>query len=231
MLQRVEIGGKTISLNNGPRVATGWSELRSIALDQNGSASIVTATYSGDLKQVVWQIQPDGALQCNYSYQATGKQKCSGVLFDYPEQLILRKRWVGDGPFRVWKNRQRGGTFGLWSNDYNNTITGYRDWVYPEFKGCFANVHWMQFATAEGGITVVPEKVPFVQVLTPELPPTNLLGNAYATLPQCGLGFLNVIPPIGSKFSGAETTGPQGNLNLAHGEFSGSVSFYFSAPR
>ena len=32
-----------------------------------------------------------------------------GVLFDYPENLVQHKRWLGDGPYRVWKNIGAGG--------------------------------------------------------------------------------------------------------------------------
>ena len=46
-------------------------------------------------------------------------------------------------------------------------------------------------------------------------------------MPQCGLGFLDAIPPIGSKFKEARFGGPQGQPNIAHGEYSGSLSFYF----
>ena len=42
--------------------------------------------------------------------------------------------WVGDGPYRVWKNRREGVTFGVHSKNYNNTVTG-QSWNYPEFKG------------------------------------------------------------------------------------------------
>ena len=149
------------------------------------------------------------------------------MVFDYPESQVRSKQWLGDGPYRVWKNRLRGQTLGVWKNDYNNTITGWRDWIYPEFKGCFANVQWLQLETTEGPITIVPRDVPYVQVLTPDWPPTNLVGKAYAPLPQCGLGFLQAIPAIGSKFKDATALGPQSQPNVAHGEYSGSVNFYF----
>ena len=183
--------------------------------------------YSGGLKSVIWRVKGNGWLECKYTYTATGTNDAIGVLFDYPEQLVKRKRWLGDGPYRVWKNRLGGGTFGLWENDYNNTITGYRDWVYPEFKGFFANVRWLQLETTEGLITVVPENIPFVQVLTPEQPPANLVANTKVNVPQCGLGFMHAIPAMGSKFKGPESTGPQGQPNIGQGEYSGTVSFYF----
>jgi len=175
-----------------------------------------------------WQLRDDGWLQCDYTYAAEGAHEAIGVTFDYPEQLVKGKRWLGNGPFRVWKNRIPGTTLGVWENTYNNTITGYRGWVYPEFKGCFANVYWMQLQTTEGLITAVPSSQDiFVQVLTPDLPPDKLVAKTKTDLPQAGLAFLNAIPPIGSKFHDAKESGPQSQPNIATGEYSGSVSFYF----
>jgi hypothetical protein len=204
-LLAVERGGEKYSLHRGPRLAM----------------------TNAALTRVVWQMRRDGWLQCDFKYTATGTQEVFGVVFDYPENLVKKKRWLGDGPFRVWKNRLRGVTFGEWENDYNNTITGYSGWQYPEFKGCFANVRWLQLETTEGLITVVPENIPFVQVLTPEQPPDNLIGKTKVNLPQCGLGFLHAIPPIGTKFKPAAASGPQSQPNVGQGEYSGRVSFYF----
>jgi hypothetical protein len=66
-----------------------------------------------------------------------------------------------------------------------------------------------------------------VQVLTPEQPPDNLIGKTKVNLPQCGLGFLHAIPPIGTKFKDPASSGPQGQPNVGQGEYSGRVSFYF----
>jgi hypothetical protein len=141
---------------------------------------------------------------------------------------VRHKRWLGEGPYRAWKNRLRGVTTGVWENDYNNTIAGWRDWIYPEFKGIFADVRWLQLDTAEGQLTVINQgAVPFVQVLTPDSAPPSLTGKAVAPVPQCGLGFLDAIPPIGSKFKEARFGGPQGAANVTHGEYSGAVNFYF----
>ena len=204
-LTEVERAGKKFSLSRGPRLA-------------------MTNTT---LDKISWRLRDDGWLQCDYTYTAEGTNTYFGVVFDYPENLVKAKKWLGDGPYRVWKNRLPGVRLGVWQNDYNNSITGWRDWVYPEFKGCFANVRWLQLQTTEGEITVVPENVPFVQVLTPDFHPANLAGNTLAPLPQCGLGFLNAIPPVGSKFQAAEAVAPSGERAVARGEYSGAVSFYF----
>jgi hypothetical protein len=204
-LTDVERDGKKFSLSNGPRVVADGSTL----------------------KKVAWHLRDDGWLQCDYTYTAQGALADFGVAFDYPENLVQGKRWLGDGPYRVWKNRIPGTTLGVWENAYNNTITGWRGWVYPEFKGCFADVRWMQLQTAEGLITAVPSSPVFVQVLTPDQPPDKLVLKAKVSLPPAGLAFLDAIPPIGDKFHNARDNGPLGQLTTATGDYSGSVSFYF----
>lgn len=186
------------------------------------------AGTNSTLKKVSWQLQSDGGLRCDYTYAAKGTNDYWGVIFDYPENLVKAKRWFGDGPYRVWKNRRAGVTPGLWQNDYNDTITGWRDWVYPEFKGCFADVRWLQLQTSEGQITMINRgATPFIQVLTPEFPPAKLAGHTIPPLPECGLGLLDAIPPMGSKFQAASEVSPSGARAVAHGDYSGSVCFYF----
>jgi hypothetical protein len=229
-LKAVKRGRQNYSLANGPRPATGPAPLVQLTTQVSQREAVIHATYSAGLKDVVWRINANGWVQCHYTYAADGAHDCLGVLFDYPEKLVRHKRWLGDGPYRVWRNRLAGATFGEWQNDYNETITGYRDWVYPEFKGCFANVRWLQLDTAEGPITIEPLAVPYVQVLTPDFPPANLAGHTLPTLPECGLGFLNVIPPIGSKFQAAAQVSPSGKPLVGRGEYAGAVRFYFGAP-
>ena len=227
LLAGVDHGGK-FSFANGPRPVVGEAKLTGIETNTVGGDAVVTANFDGALKQVVWRLRSDGWLQCDYTYTAEGTNNFFGVAFDYPEALVKSKRWLGDGPYRVWKNRLRGETLGIWENKYNNTITGWRDWIYPEFKGCFADVYWLQLDTAEGTITAVPaSREVFVQVLTPEFPPANLARDTTPSLPQCGLGFLDAIPPVGSTAQKAEVVSPQGQLAVAHGQYHGSVNFYF----
>ena len=228
LLAGLQRGAQKFSLSNGPRLAAGNFKLREIHFTEDGPDAVVAATFEGGLKSVVWRVNGNGWLQCSYTYAARGTNDFLGVVFDYPENLVTHKRWLGDGPFRVWQNRLGGVTSGVWENDYNNTLAGWRDWIYPEFKGFFSNWRWLQLVTREGKITVLNNShVPFVQVLTPEFPPQNLVGQAFAPVPVAGLGFLDAISPIGSKFKAAKFGGPQGQPTTSEGEFSGTVSFYF----
>jgi len=227
-LAEVRRRSQKFSFGNGPRPTGGGAQLVRLDHAMDGPDALITAAFSGDMKSICWRVRPNGWVQCDYAYTAEGPKEFFGVAFDYPENRVKQKKWLGLGPYRVWKNRMRGATLNVWTNDYNNTITGWADWVYPEFKGCFAGVRWMQLETSEGPITVVPggEEL-FVQVLKPECPPANLQGKTDVSLPAAGLAFLHAIPPIGSKFKPADQGGPQGRLNEGRGEYHGSVSFYF----
>jgi hypothetical protein len=234
-LTSVTKGKQTFSLGNGPRPAESDAQLVQLEHSVSGNDLVVKGTYSGGLNSVTWRVRPDGWVQCDYRFNAEGPKEFFGVAFDYPDSQVLSKKWLGVGPYRVWKNRQRGGTLNVWKNDYNNTVTGWSDWTYPEFKGCFADVRWLQLNTTEGLITIVPGQQgegsansnEFVQVLTPELPPEKLAGKTGFSLPKAGLALLNAIPPVGSKFQEASLTGPQGQLAEAKGEYHGTVGFYF----
>lgn len=228
LLLSVLRGEQVFSLTNGPRFVNGTQTLKKITSTEDGPDYVVSEKFDGPLKSVSWRVNGNGWIECNYTYSATGTNDFLGVVFDYPEDLVKHKRWFGDGPYRVWKNRLRGVTTGVWENDYNDTLTGYRDWIYPEFKGFFSNVRWLELQTKEGAITIINSSaVPFIQVLTPGIPPKNLVGKAFASVPTCGLGFLDAIPPIGSKFKAPDAMGPQSQPNIGRGEYSGSVNFYF----
>lgn len=71
-----------------------------------------------------------------------------GISLRYPENEVDSVRWLGNGPFRVWKNRLKGTQFGTWSLAYNNSVTGQYNSMtpplYPEFKGYRSNMRWME---------------------------------------------------------------------------------------
>jgi hypothetical protein len=139
-----------------------------------------------------------------------------GVNFSYPEKgadSVKGIRWLGDGPYRVWKNRMEGVTLNVWDKAYNNTITGQSPCVYPEFKGYFSHFYWMRLETAGQPFTVVcaTEDV-FLRLFTPAEPK-----NVYNTAPPFpggNISFMQAIPPIGTKSQKAEKMGPSGQKNM-----------------
>lgn len=227
-LAELRRGQALLPLSRGPRPAEGEAVLASAELRAEGGAPVFALRYTGALDEVVWRLEPGGELHCAYRYTASGPRDHLGVIFDLPEDQVRGKRWLGDGPFRVWKNRMRGNTLGVWETAYNDTITGWRGFEYPEFQGSFAQVRWMELQLATGTLCLAPGSPElFVQVLHPEFPEPSLARHAIGKLPAAGLGLLHAIPPIGNKFHRADQTGPQGQPTEAQGNYTGSFRLSF----
>jgi hypothetical protein len=174
-----------------------------------------------------------GWLKLDYSVDPAAQVKATnavGIALNYPEEKMLKKTWLGDGPYRVWRNRLKGPEFGVWETAYNTTETGYKDWIYPEFAGYFANVRWLKLTTTEGTLTmVVPDEKTFVRVGTPKFPPAKLAGKTMVDFPSGNLAVVRDIPPTGTKFHTAAQLGPQSTTPLVSAPYEGTIYFRFEA--
>ena len=132
-----------------------------------------------------------------------------GICFDYPEDQVISKRWLGAGPYRVWQNRIHGTQYDVWENDYNDPIPG-ETFTYPEFKGYFGDVSWMNIQTKEGTISLTNETPDaYIGVYQPRDGRDRLL----YTLPESGISVLNVIPPVRNKVNSTDLCGPSSQPN------------------
>lgn len=136
-------------------------------------------------------------------------------------------KWLGKGPYRVWKNRLKGTQLGVWSNDYNDNIPGVT-WIYPQFKGYYADWHWVVFDTSEGKISVFTETDNlFLGVYRPVNGPDPR--STELVLPESGISFLHAIPAISTKFTPAEQLGPASQKNKASGKYQATIYFHFDS--
>jgi hypothetical protein len=235
-LQRVQKQGESIPLSDGPRLVPPSSDsLTNFEHYAAGdSGHVVEATFAGDadfnagnLEQIRWQLLPSGWLKLDYRYHMRGAYDHVGVTFDYPEKKVTGMKWLGRGPYRVWKNRRKGVTFNVWQKAYNDTRTGI-EWNYPEFKGHHADFHWAVIQTTERPLTVVAGTNDlFLRMLTPSYGPEP--GHAKVEFPDGDLSFLNGIAPIGTKFRPPIDTGPSGRENYVYvlNSYEGTLYFYF----
>ena len=228
-LMGVSVSGKAFSFANGPRFIAAKRSDRSEdgfynhddkeAFDKKTqyteyadqgafagftiSDSTLVANYiHGSLEKVTYRFLKDGGLYMNVDYYFNGVVDLMGICFDYPEDKVKSKTWVGKGPGRVWQNRMEGPQYGLWQNEYNDPIPG-ESFEYPEFKGYFTNVKWMQLETTEGkiGIEQMGSKI---GVYTPRDGRDHLL----YTLPETGLSILKAIPAVRNKVNTTDLNGP-----------------------
>jgi len=225
----------TLSFNNGPMLVKGNATVVSSKAYRDGTDAVVEFTYSGNMKYVRWKMNASGWTTMEYEYNLEGDYPFAGVSFSYPENYVISSRWLGKGPVRQWKNRVAGTPLNVWQNMYNNTQTGYSPAVYPEFKGYYGEVNWMELSTVEGKLYVAtPDTGLFVRLF-------DFYGLTSATkpfpeLPVGNISFLDCIPPMGTKLATGLTTntkvyGPMSELNHLSGSKKRTLYFYFGLPK
>lgn len=217
--------GRIIPLKDGP-VAVGMKMVLAdlSARTENGDA-VLCARYRGAADSIVWRLTPDGLLSMDavllnrasggggFDDAFTDTEVLNlGLTFSYPESECSGMRWMGRGPYRVWKNRIPGANYGVWQKDYNNTITGESTerLVYPEFKGYHANLYWatLQSSTAPFTVYAASDGI-FLRVFTPEEPRGRQDGlNTMPDFPAGDISFLLDIPAI-RCFKPISQHGPQ----------------------
>lgn len=234
LLQRITRDGNLVPLTNGPRLVEGIAKAREINHYADGADYVVEADYDGNMQSIRWRLLPSGWLRLDYAYRFRRQNLLDylGVTFDYPEDQVTGIRWLGRGPYRVWKNRLKGAEFNVWQKDYNDAITGHQ-WEYPEFKGFHDDVYWTILETKTLPITfVVATEDLFLRLFTPKEPEGSTFDPLFTHVefPPGDLSFLHGIVPIGSKFHPPQELGPAGQPNtvprLGH-TYEGTIYFYF----
>jgi beta-galactosidase/beta-glucuronidase len=229
-LQTVYKGNKAVLLGAGPVLAGVKQTLQKFSHYVSDNNLVVEATYTGDASLTAkWIFTAGMPVKLEYSYTQTAPANFYGITFQLDESAVTGVKWLGDGPYRVWKNRLQGVATDVWQKAYNNTITGETLFIYPEFKGYHANLYWATVSGKESSFTVFTDKEGvYLQLFKPGIPQTKLIPHVNPPFPEGGLGFLNAIAPIGTKFTAANVMGPGGQLNNpASGPVTGSLWFEF----
>jgi hypothetical protein len=232
-LQRLVSHGRDIPLR-GPSLAAwrrapklrsfvdvaGNPALRRLELAPEGADGVLArAEYAGALREVSWKIRGD-ELVVRYRIAFEGAADILGVSFDYPETSVLAKRWVGAGPYRIWKNRQAGTEFGLHAARYSRSTPGV-SYEYPEFEGFFGAWNWLELQTREADVVIRNGgRIPYFALYRPT--PGE---NPVVELPELGWSFLHAVAPIGTKFDRPEVLGPQSQETQFTSPIEGELSF------
>lgn len=203
-----------ISLSGGPVPVGIDSKVTDTRWKKLSDGSFIFKIHNDPFpRKTTWKLEQNGLLMLEASHpqQAMWGYDYLGISFDYPEEKCTGIKWMGSGPYRVWKNRIKGNTMGVWEKDYNNTITGdsFNNLTYPEFKGYHANLYWAELETTESPVTIISETPNlYFQLFTPDKP-RNVMGGTYPDFPEGDISFLYEIPAIGTKFKPADQLGPQ----------------------
>jgi hypothetical protein len=222
--------GLPLPFKNGPVLVSGKAELDGISHYAAGDSHVVEMNYSGDLKKVAWTMYASGWFRMDYEYQVEGEQLFTGISFSFPESDVIGARWLGRGPANVWKNRLQGGMLDVYERMYNNELPGDNSWQYPQFKGYYQDVSWVEFNTVDGKFTVAAQEdglflrlFSFYGLSGPQ---------NYPALPAGDISFLDGIPPLGTKLAMGISNdtwnlGPTGELNKMDKPVKRTLYFYF----
>ncbi|WP_253946494.1 glycoside hydrolase family 2 protein [Palleniella intestinalis] len=238
LLRKVTCSGKETAFNNGPLPVGFKAKLKSVGTRTEGNDALLIARYSGGIDSIVWRMKPSGILEMDavllndrrgHGYEGKFLEPDArniGLTFSYPEEQCRGMRWLGNGPYRVWRNRRQGTRLGLWENTYNNTITGELPidsalWkkgaqkpqthlVYPEFKGFYSDMYWAEIQSEESPFTVYcATEGTYFRIFTPQEPVLRRDGKrTMERFPEGDMSFLIDIAPIQS-YKPLEQLGPQ----------------------
>jgi hypothetical protein len=245
-IQAIKNGTILIPLTNGPKPIGMKAKVKNIEVSQEDEKAICTVYYSGGIHSIKWIMHPDGRLKMELialkNVENSGgfdgaffedKINAFGITFNFPEKEVTGIKWLGRGPYHVWKNRIKGTTYGVWEKSYNTTITGesFENLIYPEFKGYHANLLGANLKAGNSSFKVFSESENlFLRLFTPDLPKNGFPGsNPQPAFPEGDISFMYEIPAM-RDFKPLEQQGPQSqptNIRIKKGDDGIQMNLWF----
>lgn len=223
-LVEIKSNKQIVPLNNGPLPVGIKADFKKGEVRMDGNDALFVVRYTGAIDSIVWRMTADGLLGMDAillnrgnggGYKGEFFDKniyYLGLSFSFLEKEVKGMRWMGRGPYRVWKNRIKGANYNIWEKEYNNTVTGesFEKLIYPEFKGYHGNLYWATMESDKVPFTVYSETDGlYFRVFTPEEPVHRRDGeNSMHSFPEGDLSFLYDIPAIRS-FKSIPEQGPK----------------------
>lgn len=237
ILLTVVENGKLSSLQNFPfltyeaadTIINRKTEMVSNAMvRQKGMQWIIEVKDSKDFDNLKWTLNPGGEIVLDYAYTLdSGAYHYAGIGMEVLAKDVLRKRWLGEGPARIWKNRTEGGILDVYCLDKLVNIPGL---VYnpPEFEGCFAPWNWAVFYL-DNNLNVGFQNN--TEVTLGVLNPVNGYNPKFASwsYPEKeGFYFFDCFSAVGSKWKASTEFGPDAQPSQINKQIQGSVSMYIN---
>ncbi|THU41059.1 hypothetical protein FAM09_02790 [Niastella caeni] len=220
-ITKVYVGKRDLPFN-GPFLAginNGYSlaDFKHLVKDNTHT---VEAIYKGENSlSVKWTFHTGDLPKMEYQYSMKSPGEYVGITFKYPEEKIVGMKWMGRGPFQVWKNRLKGQQLGVWEKANRNNA---------EFKGWHADIYWIQFQTNMGNFTFYTDQQNmFLQMFSPLKQGAALLNEfSKEPFPDNGnIGFMHQISGLGTKPGEKEVASK--SLKSANEQLSGTIYFDF----
>lgn len=204
------------------------SQSSKATIRKEGKQWIIETKDSKGFDYIKWTVKSTGEIMVDYAYTlAKGEYNYAGIGMEVAASDVLRKRYLGEGPARIWKNRTQGGTLDVYAVDKLVNIPG-EVYNQPEFEGCFAPWNWAVFYLKNNLNIGFHNKT---NVVLGVLNPINGHDPKFASwsYPNIeGLFFFDYISAVGSKWKAATEFGPDAQPNLINEQVKGSVSMFIN---
>lgn len=198
---------------------------RAIVTKKDG-AFIIESKNTKGFDALKWTLKPSGEVVLDYAYTLPkGNYHYAGIGMKVAANDVLRKRWMGEGPARIWKNRTQGGVLDVYAVEKQINVPGA---VYnpPEFEGCFAPWNWAVFYL-KNNLNIGFQN--HTDVTLGVLNPVNGHSPKKAVWhypEEEGFYFFDCISSVGSKWKPAAEFGPDAQPTLIDQQIKGRVSMF-----
>ena len=238
VLKTVAVKGKQTSITNFPFVTLKRSDslkatiplktATKASIKEIDSSFIIEANNVNGFEKLKWTIKASGEMKLDYTYAVKeGFYDYSGIGMQINANAVKSKRWLGEGPTRIWKNRIEGGIYDVHAVDKLVNIPG-EVYHQPEFEGCFAPWKWAVFHL-DDNVSIGFQNNS--NVVLGVLNPVNGFNPQMATWKypeQEGFYFFNAIPAVGSKWKKPTEFGPDAQPTQIKENQSGSISLFIN---
>ena len=237
ILATVFDNGKETSLKNFPFLAfeatdktlvNTLSSASKAKVRKEGEDWIIETVNSKGFDIIKWTLKPSGEILLDYAYTlATGTYNYAGIGMQVKTDDVLRKRFLGEGPSRIWKNRTEGGVLDVYAVEKQINIPGL---IYnqPEFEGCFAPWNWAVFYLNNNlNIGFQNKSNVTLGVLNPVNGKDPKMA-AWSYPKQEGFYFFDCISAVGSKWKPPTDFGPDAQPTEMIQQIKGAVSMFIN---
>ena len=230
-LLRLAANGQDTLLSNGPQLylSKGYETFTpemdwTVEAEQSAGKVTITAKTNTNA-HFTWIFETGSPVALDYDFGRYGNPTAyAAVGFDLPDSAMRSKRWLGLGPYPVWENRMEGPQMGIWENEYNEGAAGFH-WEFPEFKGIFGDVSWMQLKlNTDKTLTIQPSTPIHIGISRPV--PAPFPAREKPAYPESGGLFLfHDAPGIGDKMTVIQRYSPLSGYKPVVEPIKGRVQF------
>ncbi|WP_299430161.1 glycoside hydrolase family 2 TIM barrel-domain containing protein [uncultured Maribacter sp.] len=197
-------------------------------VSKKGDVYVIEAKNTVGFDYIKWFLKPNGEITLDYGYTLnSGKYHYAGIGIEVAANDVNRKRWLGEGPWRIYNNRTEGGLLDVYAIDKKINKPG-KIYNGPEFEGFFAPWNWAVFYLNNDLNVGFKNRT---DVTLGVLNPVNGDNPKKATWyypEQEGFFFFDVISAVGSKWKPAKVFGPDAQPVLIDKQITGTVSMFIN---